>query len=361
MPNPATFYDSSTATMRLGHYIGRPGGTMERFSFGGPNDSFNKRRQRTWTIGDTLSWNTASHALRIGGEVRRNEFDTNLPEEQATEFEKFDNFTQLLRGLATEADTQFGITDKQFRFNDFNLFVADEWRARPSLTFNVGVRYEFFGLPEEVDGRIGNVDFAALTNTENPVNAFIVPKNVQNTGFAAVDAAIAASHKASNNHTLNGQDWNNVAPRLGFAWTPSQRWVVRGGYGLFFDRPSAAFINTVFSNYPFLREQEVTFPASAVPLTTAWSQQDPLFPFSQYLPNRIVRTAGANGTYQIRDGTNVTQGRRRHDQSDRSGDRAADARQHRRDLRVPRHRPRPAHPLRAAVQLRRPARARRRT
>ena len=101
---------------------------MERFSFGGPNDSFNKRRQRTWTIGDTLSWNLASHALRIGGEVRRNEFDTNLPEEQATEFEKFDNFTQLLRGLATEGDTQFGITDKQFRFNDFNMFVADEWR-----------------------------------------------------------------------------------------------------------------------------------------------------------------------------------------------------------------------------------------
>ena len=58
---------------------------------------------------------------------------------------------------------------------------------------NPGVRYEFFGLPEEVDGRIGNVDFEAITNTENPVNAFIVPENVQNTGFGAVDAAIAAS------------------------------------------------------------------------------------------------------------------------------------------------------------------------
>jgi hypothetical protein len=43
-------------------------------------------------------------------------------------------------------------------------------------------------------------------------------------------------------------------------------------------------------------------------LNGAWSQQDPLFPFNQYLPNRIVRTAGANGTYQIRDGTNVTRG-----------------------------------------------------
>ncbi len=306
--NPATFYDSSIATTRLGHYVGRPGGTMERFSFGGPNDSFNKRQQRTWTVGDTLSWTLSSHALRIGGEVRRNEFDTNLPEEQATEFEKFDNFTMLLRGLGTEGDTQFGITDKQFRFNDFNMFLSDDWRVSQSLTLNLGVRYEFFGLPEEVDGRIGNVDFEAITNTENPVNAFIVPKNVQNTGFAAIDGAIATSERASNNHTLKGQDWNNVAPRLGFAWTPTPRWVVRGGYGVFFDRPSAAFINTVFSNYPFLREQEVTFPASAVPLNGAWSQQDPNFPFNQYLPNRIVRTAGANGTYQIRDGTNVTRG-----------------------------------------------------
>ena len=304
--NPATFFDNSSATNRLGHYVGRPGGLMERFSFGGPNDSFNKREQRTWTIGDTLNWTMTSHALRMGGEFRRNEFNTNLPEEQATEFEKFDNFTMLLRGLATEADTQFGITDKQFRFNDFNFFLSDDWRISPSLTINAGVRYEFFGLPTEVNGLIGNVDFEALTDTENPVNAFIVPKNVQNTGYTAIDGAIAASRKADNNHTLKGQDWNNVAPRLGFAWTPSERWVVRGGYGVFYDRPSAAFINTVFSNYPFLREQEVTFPASAVPLDGAWSQQDPSFPFNQYLPNRIVRLA--NGTYQIRDNTNVTRG-----------------------------------------------------
>ena len=308
--NPATFFDNSAATVRLGHYIGRPGGTMERFSFGGPNDSFNKRQQQTLTIGDTLSWTTGRHGLRMGAEFRRNAFDTNLPEEQATEFEKFDNFTQILRGLGTEGDTQFGITDKQFRFNDFNMFVSDDWRLSRTLTLNLGVRYEFFGLPEEVNGRIGNFDFERLTDTENPVAAFIVPKNVTNTGFAAIDPAIAMSIKADNNHTLQGQDWNNVAPRVGFAWTPgeSARWVVRGGYGVFYDRPSAAFINTIFSNYPFLREQEVTFPSGAVPLNGAWSQQDPTYPFNQYLPNRVVRTAGAGGTYQIRDGTQVTRG-----------------------------------------------------
>jgi hypothetical protein len=310
IPNPATFYDSSIATLRLGHYVGAPGTLMERFSFGGPNDTFNKRRQRTFTVGDTLSWTADAHAVRFGGEFRRNEFDTNLPEEQATEFEKFESFTTFLRGLAREADTQFGITDKRFRFNDFNLFLADEWRMSRKLTLNLGIRYEFFGLPTEVDGRIGNVDFEALTNTENPVNAFIVPANVQHTGFAAIDSAIDASARAENNHTLKGQDWNNVAPRLGFAWTPgsTNKVVVRGGYGVYFDRPSAAFINTVFSNYPFLREVEVTAPNRAVPMATAFSQQNPLFPFNQYLPNRIVRTAGANGTYEIRDGTNVTKG-----------------------------------------------------
>jgi Carboxypeptidase regulatory-like domain len=310
IPNPATFFDDSIATQRLGHYIGRPSTNMERFSFGGPNDSYNKRRQRTFTIGDTLSWALNTHALRMGGEFRHNQYDTNLPEEQATEFEKFDTFTQLLRGLGSEADTQFGVTNKRFRFNDFSLFVADDWQVSRTLTVNAGVRYEFFGWPTELDGRIGNVDFDAITNTENPANGFIVPNNVQNTGFGALDAAIATSERANNGHTLKGQDWNNVAPRVGLAWRPSAdgHWVVRGGYGIFYDRPSAAFINTVFSNYPFLREVEVTAPSGAVPLTRAYSQQDPTYPFNQYLPNRIVRTGGAGGTYQIRDGTQVTAG-----------------------------------------------------
>jgi hypothetical protein len=191
---------------------------------------------------------------------------------------------------------------------DLSWYATDDWKINRHLTFNLGVRWDWFGWPTERDGRIGNVDLRAVTDTENPSNAFVVPANVRNTGFAAIDSAIAASGKSSNNHTLNGQDLNNLAPRFGFALSPfgSSRFVFRGGYGLFYDRPSAAFINTVFSNYPFLREVEVTYPSRAVPLATAYSQQDPTFPFNRYLPNRLVYQS--DGTYVIRDGTSVTRG-----------------------------------------------------
>jgi len=306
VPNPANFYDKSNATTRLGHYVGR--NFLQNLSWGGPNDSFNLRDQKTYSFADNVSWIKGAHNVRIGGEYKRHFFNTNLPEEQATEFEKFDNFTQFLAGFGTEGDTQFGITDKRFRMNDLSWYLADDWKVSRKLTLNLGVRWDWFGWPTERAGRIGNVDFEAINNTENPANAFIVPNNVQNTGFAAIDQSIATSIKADNNHTLRGQDLNNLAPRFGFAYSPfdSNKLVLRGGYGFFFDRPSAAFINTVFSNYPFLREVEVTAPTGRVPLGTAFSQQDPTYPFRSYLPNRIQYNA--NGTYTIRDGTPVTRG-----------------------------------------------------
>ena len=306
IPNPANFFEQSQATTRLGHYIFR--NNLSNLSWGGPNDSFNLRDQKTFSFSDQVSWMRGSHSLRLGVEYKRHAYDTNLPEEQATEFEKYENFTQFLSGLATEADTQFGITDKRFRMADVGWFIADDWKIKRNLTLNIGVRWDWFGWPTEQDGRIGNFDFAAMANPENPSPGFIVPSNVTNTGFNAIDNAIAASIKSSNRHTLNGQDLNNLQPRFGFAYSPlgSNRLIIRGGYGIFYDRPSAAFMNTIFSNYPFLREVEVTAPSRAVPLASAFSQQDPSYPFNQYLPNRLVYQS--NGTYVIRDGTRVTRG-----------------------------------------------------
>ncbi|HZG54854.1 MAG TPA: carboxypeptidase regulatory-like domain-containing protein, partial [Pyrinomonadaceae bacterium] len=304
--NPALFFDNSVGTQRLGQFIGR--NNLANFSFGGPNDSFNRRQQQTYSLADNLTLIRGAHTLRFGGEFKRFQFDTNLPEEQATEFEKFDNFTQFLAGRATEADTQFGITDKSFRFRDLSGYVADDWKFNRKLTFNLGLRYEFFGTPEERNGQFGNFDPALSTNTENPLSGFIVPSNARTTGFAALDSALAVTARANNKSTINS-DRNNFAPRFGFAYSPleSNRMVVRGGYGVFFDRPSSAFINTVFSNYPFLREIEVTAPTRQINIGTAFSQQNTMLGLNNFLPNRIqlVSNGGAL-TYVIRDNTGVT-------------------------------------------------------
>jgi Carboxypeptidase regulatory-like domain len=304
IPNPALFFDNSPGTQRLGHHIFR--NNTSRLSFGGPNDVFNKRKQQTFSVGDNVTWTRGANTFRFGGEYKRHLYDTNLPEEQATEFEKWENFTQFLTGLATEADTQFGITDKSFRMNDVSAYVATDWKASQKLTLNLGLRWDWFGWPTEKNGRIGNFDFERLTDINNPSSGFIVPSNVQMTQFSAINDAIAASTMVDNKHTLRGEDLNNFAPRFGFAFTPfgGNRLVVRGGYGFFYDRPSAAFMNTVFSNYPFLREVEITAPTRGVRMDQAFSQQDPTLGFNNYLPNRIVYQS--NGTYVIRDGTNVT-------------------------------------------------------
>jgi len=305
IPNPALFYDDSPGTARLGHFVFQ--NELSQLSFGGPNDSFNKRDQKSFSFADNMSWVRGAHNVKLGGEWKYHRFATSLPEEQATEFEKFNDFTQFLMGLGTEADTQFGITAKNFRMQDLSFYLADDWRVTPELTLNMGLRWDWYGWPWEENGLIGNFDFDLMGDTEDPFDGFIVPSNVEMTGFPAIDSAIATSSVVDSKHTLNGQDLDNFAPRFGFAYRPlGDRFVVRGGYGIFYDRPSAAFINTVFSNYPFLREVEVTYPSGAVPLDTAFSQQDPTLGFNQYLPFRLVY--GSNNRYSIRDNTPVTAG-----------------------------------------------------
>ncbi len=318
--NPALLFDDSPGTRRLGHFIGRPGTPMSQFSFGGPNDSFNQRKQQTFSFSNNVTWIRDTHMFRFGGDFKHHQYDSTLPEEQATEFEKFDSFTQLLTGNATEADTQFGVTSKSFRFRDYSGYVADDWKISRKLSLNLGLRYELFMWPTEKNGRIGNFDFSAFeqcfsgsgsTNAlcDSPASGFLVPANVQLTGLGNVDAAIAATTRAGNNHTLNGQDTNNFAPRVGFAYSPlaSNRLVVRGGFGYFYDRPSASFINTVFSNYPFLREIEITVPSGSVPIANAFAAQPTTLPLSNWLPFRVTRASGAGGTYVIRDNTGVSQ------------------------------------------------------
>jgi hypothetical protein len=303
--NPALMFDDRPATRRLGHFVDR-GIT---WSFGGPNDSFNQREQKTFQVSNAVSWATGAHNLSIGGDYKRHRVATNLPEEQATEFEKIENWQHFLLGLTPEADTQFGFTEKEFASQDASVFVTDDWRIGRKLTLNLGVRWDWFGWPTERNGYLGNFLIGRVTNPDNPVAGLVVPSNAETTGIATIDDAIAAAPRTDSAHTLDGQDFDNFAPRVGFAWTPSddQRWVVRGGYGIFYDRPSAAFMNTVFSNYPHLREVEITTPSRRVPIQNAFTSYLPAGgapSMRTFFPFQVVFNP-TGGTYTLFDGTGL--------------------------------------------------------
>jgi hypothetical protein len=303
--NPALAFDDRDATRRLGHFVNR----AITWSFGGPNDSYNRREQQTLHVSDAVTVIKGNHSLRMGGDFKRHGVDTNLPEEQATEFEKIENFQQLLLGFTSEADTQFGFTEKAFRSHDASLFVTDDWRFSDRLTLNLGLRWDWFGWPFERNGYLGNFDPDLVPDPSNPITGLVVPSNVQNTGISQVDSAIAVAPRTSSRHTLAGEDLNNLAPRAGFAWTPRAdgKSVIRGGYGLFYDRPSAAFMNTVFSNYPFLREVEITRPTATVQIQNAFATNTPggVAPgFEQFFPFQLVFSSSSN-SYTLFDGTGL--------------------------------------------------------
>jgi outer membrane receptor protein involved in Fe transport len=304
--NPALLFDDSPGTRRLGHFIDR-GFT---WSFGGTNDSANRREQRTLHFSDAVTMVRGNHSVKFGAEFKLHDVKTNLPEEQATEFEKIENWQHFLLGLTPEADTQFGITEKNFTSRDVGLFLTDDWRVNRDLTVNLGVRWDWYGWPEEKRGYFGNFILPLVQSPDNPFSGIVVPANAENTGISSIDPALAQLPRAATNSTLSGQDLNNVAPRVGFAWTPggSNRWAVRGGYGMFYDRPSAAFMNTVFSNYPHLREVEITAPSRRVDIRNAFSSYLPASgppPVTAFFPFQVVYSGGAAGSYTLFDGTGL--------------------------------------------------------
>lgn len=297
IPTPSSVFVPGAATERCAHQIGR--GNLQDFSVCAPNDVFNQREQLTLTFADNITYIRGNHSFRFGVEHKRNGFDTSLPEEQGGEFEKFDNFGLALVGYVTEADNAFGITDKRFRFNDWSLYMTDDWRLSQKFTVSMGLRWDWFGRPYEKNGQFTNFDPSLLTNPDDPRPGFLLPTNAGPTGFTSIDGSLAGIPRAKNNHTLNGQDLNNFAPRLGFRYSPfsSGKTVISGGYGIFYDRPSASFINTVYSNYPYLREIEERteqIPYS-IPYNLVFGGQSTSRLISSYLPFRVGLNPNTSG------------------------------------------------------------------
>ncbi len=193
----------------------------------------------TYNIVDTFSMVAGKHSLRIGGEAvqyqlnRFNNFAVrgSLTFNQTTgtgnAFTPFQNF---LRGAPTALQSAFGDPARNFIATDYAAFIQDDYRRSPRLTINIGMRWEAMSFGRDKLYRAGIFDPALAAAGQNP---FLIPEKVNLGGFTGTPGVRDCA-------LIRCRDDNNFAPRVGFAWDVygDQKTVVRGGYGIYYQRLS---------------------------------------------------------------------------------------------------------------------------
>jgi len=217
---------------------------------------------------DNVSKTIGKHSLKFGFNIQRIRIQT-LQIPQARGYYKFDG--KYTEDQANQANSGFGGAD--FLLNEmdtasvsnFSLvhdqrwyrsaYFQDDWRVSSALTLNIGLRYDYFQPFVELNGRQANF---LIDYDTNPATAtYLLPNNAkQYTLPAAFLNELAANNVPvvyDNNPALTDAQKTNFGPRFGFAYSATDKLVIRGGYGIFF----GGFENVGFSpnlalNAPFL-------------------------------------------------------------------------------------------------------------
>jgi outer membrane receptor protein involved in Fe transport len=171
----------------------------------GPGNFFLTNR---FALNDDLNLTLGSHSLQFGGMFERLQYNLYFPSRPYGEW-RFSNLENFLRAVPDRyrgAPPGLGKNRRGFRQWFMAMYLQDDWRVTPNLTLNLGVRWEPYTVPTEVNGYIDNL------------------RNLMD-----VSPAIG-------NPYWKNQSWRNFSPRFGFAWSPFQsgKTSLRGGFGLFY-------------------------------------------------------------------------------------------------------------------------------
>ena len=211
------------------------GFNFDRIRFGAPRGEGTPAifAENTYNLRDMVSKVMANHGLKFGVDVRWEQSNNQLaggarPLYSFSGLWNLANDTPVFEEI--NADPRTGLpadAQRYFRTTDYSAFVQDDWKIRPNLTLNLGLRYEYFTPLREKRGQLSNL--------------ILSPNGLVGARVALVDE-------------LFQPDRNNFAPRIGFAWTPQlldSKVVLRGGFGISYNRlPLAPLLNSR-GNPPF--------------------------------------------------------------------------------------------------------------
>lgn len=189
------------------------------------------RQDTTGHVTDNLSWTRGSHSLKFGGEVRNSRLDVFYYRDVRGNF-NWDGTLGPWSGLpasperaladflggyvdGNHANKATGDPQRVYAVNSVEWWAQDNWQVNPRLNLNYGLRWTYNGRFHEAGDKGISIFLPSLKNAQYP-------------GFGFEGKELKALYPA---------DWNNFAPRLGFAFTPRRggKTVIRGGYGVYYD------------------------------------------------------------------------------------------------------------------------------
>jgi hypothetical protein len=144
---------------------------------------------------------------------------------------------------------------RAFRTDYYGLFAQNDWKVRPNVTLNLGLRWEYFTPLREKNGTLSNIVFGS--------------NGLQNSRINVVDK-------------LSNPDKNNFSPRLGFAYSPNfgdalggllkeDHAVIRGGFGISYDRSPNVLFSNSRGNPPFFARYQICCGTSASDFSTPFN------------------------------------------------------------------------------------------
>jgi hypothetical protein len=199
-------------------YFGFPGITVQPYS-GALGAGWPKTvgPDGVYSIVDQVSILRGNHSLKFGGELLDQISNSNVTANTKGPI-RFGSLKSYFNGIPNRATFLTGNLQRRITAMNYALFIQDDWRIRPRLTVNLGLRYEIEGVEHEKNNLLGNFD--------------------PTLGLVQAGGAISSPYKG---------DHNNFAPRVGFAWDMfgNGKTVLRGGAGVIFEQLSFDVFNGV--------------------------------------------------------------------------------------------------------------------
>jgi hypothetical protein len=199
---------------------------------------------------DTVSWVKGQHVFRFGGEFTHVSLDKDFP--QVFNGELFftntpdgnSDFQNFLLGTPQFSFGGGGLSNHEYRSNNYGFFAQDDWKIRRNLTLNLGLRTEIFGAFHDDACHIGNLDPALANAGEFP---FIYPSCVNKLNLTGLTGKAGGT-------TFNNDYATNVGPRVGLAYDLFGRHTttLRAGYGIYYVREDVGTADQLSFQTPFL-------------------------------------------------------------------------------------------------------------